>query len=231
MNKSNENIHSRLKKERLRLGFGLADVAEAAGAHAKTVGRWEKDVAIPGDKLAALTGLGFDLLYVLTGKRDQDAGLVKEAPGVYSPTADDDGEFVSIPEYDIDVAAGGGRVVLDEQPVGSWHFRRDWLRAEGLDGKDLITVIARGDSGEPKISDGDMLLVDRSVAAIGRDAVYIVGLLDHLVVKRVSRRFDKPGLILSSNNEIYPPIELDAETVDQLNVVGRVERVVRLGRP
>lgn len=231
MNKSNENIHSRLKKERLRLGFGLADVADAAGAHAKTVGRWEKDVAIPGDKLAALTALGFDVLYVLTGQPGQDSGAVKEAPGAYSPTASDDGEFVSVPEFDIEVAAGDGRVVFDEQPTGHWHFRRDWLRSEGLDGKDLITVIARGDSGEPKISDGDMLLVDRSVSTIGRDAVYIVGLFDHLVVKRVSRRFDQPGLILSSNNEIYPPIELAAETIHQLNVVGRVERVVRLGRP
>lgn len=44
-------------------------VAEDCSVDIKTVYRWETAVAIPSDKLAMLDELGFDLLYVLLGRR------------------------------------------------------------------------------------------------------------------------------------------------------------------
>ncbi|MCY1296966.1 hypothetical protein D9M70_463840 [compost metagenome] len=35
----------------------------------KTVGRWEREIPIPSDKLGLLTKLGFDAQYVVTGER------------------------------------------------------------------------------------------------------------------------------------------------------------------
>lgn len=59
----------RLREERGRLGKNQQDIAEALGINVKTVTRWEKSVAIPADKLAALAALGLDVLYVVTGQR------------------------------------------------------------------------------------------------------------------------------------------------------------------
>jgi len=225
------------KKLGIRLKEELADRGMAGRAaqllvkSRNTISNWFANGNIPAAELMRLKEIGVDVNYVLTGDRSDDPFVVKEAPGHYEPSANDDGERVSIVEYDIDVAAGDGCVVLDEQPARVWHIRRDWLKQKGLEGRRLVTVTARGDSMEPNISDGDTLFVDISVTSIDRDGVYVVGLHDHLVVKRVSRRLDKPGLRLTSNNERYPAVDLDAESANQLNIIGRVERVMRMELP
>lgn len=59
----------RLREERVRLGKSQQDLAEELGMNVKTVTRWEKSVAIPADRLAALACIGIDVLYVVTGQR------------------------------------------------------------------------------------------------------------------------------------------------------------------
>ena len=59
----------RFKQERERLKFGQAAVAGFAEVTTKTVGRWEREIAIPTDKLEALARIGFDAQYVVTGER------------------------------------------------------------------------------------------------------------------------------------------------------------------
>ena len=61
---------SRLKEERSRLGLTQPQVAERCGIGKTTVINWEKDASSPSaPQLSALSGLGIDVMYVLTGKR------------------------------------------------------------------------------------------------------------------------------------------------------------------
>ncbi|RRV28622.1 XRE family transcriptional regulator [Pseudomonas sp. o96-267] len=62
-------VCERLKLERERLQFGQAAVAGTAEVTVKTVGRWEREIPIPSDKLGLLARLGFDAQYVVTGER------------------------------------------------------------------------------------------------------------------------------------------------------------------
>ncbi len=62
-------VCERLKLERERLQFGQAAVAGIAEVAVKTVGRWEREIPIPSDKLGLLARLGFDAQYVVTGER------------------------------------------------------------------------------------------------------------------------------------------------------------------
>lgn len=62
-----------LQQERERLGLSQAIVAAAAEVAVKTVGRWEREIAIPADKLQKLVVLGFDAQYVVTGIRSTTA--------------------------------------------------------------------------------------------------------------------------------------------------------------
>jgi len=67
------NVFFRLKNERLRLGLGQSDVADATDVSLKTVQRWEKEIAIPSDKLSLLANLGVDVQYVVIGQRSSVA--------------------------------------------------------------------------------------------------------------------------------------------------------------
>ncbi|PTQ91253.1 helix-turn-helix transcriptional regulator [Agitococcus lubricus] len=64
-----KNVFSRLKEERERCGVTQAQVADLTEVNIKSVGRWEREIPIPSDKLAMLSTLGIDVLYVLIGQR------------------------------------------------------------------------------------------------------------------------------------------------------------------
>ncbi|WP_354399262.1 helix-turn-helix transcriptional regulator [Variovorax sp. OAS795] len=64
------SVSARLKKERERLGWSQAALADAASAARRTVGAWESGATVPGaDALALLAQHGFDALYIVTGQR------------------------------------------------------------------------------------------------------------------------------------------------------------------
>ncbi len=63
-------IGERLKEERERLGYTHPVFAEIAGAKKRTLIDWEKNVSSPtAVQLSALTSIGVDVMYVLTGER------------------------------------------------------------------------------------------------------------------------------------------------------------------
>lgn len=60
------NVCARLAKERKRLKLTQREIADICDVSTKTVGRWERNVAIPSDKLALLIPLKYDITYILT---------------------------------------------------------------------------------------------------------------------------------------------------------------------
>ena len=67
-------LNERLKEERERLGLTQPDFAEVAGAKKRTLIDWEKGVSSPtAMQLASLFKIGVDVLYILTGIRQEQA--------------------------------------------------------------------------------------------------------------------------------------------------------------
>lgn len=62
--------------ERKRLGLTRKALSDRLSVADKTIQRWEADTPIPSDKLSVMIGLGFDVLYILTGQRSE-IGLSK----------------------------------------------------------------------------------------------------------------------------------------------------------
>lgn len=83
------NVCLRLGEERKRLNLNQNKVAVYCEVSVKTVGRWEKSIPIPADKLALLTQLGYDITYILTGVKlsSQAAGL-EAASNIWKIVAD-----------------------------------------------------------------------------------------------------------------------------------------------
>jgi transcriptional regulator with XRE-family HTH domain len=63
------NVFERLLNERNRLNLSQKDVAVFLAMSTKQIGRWEGKSAIPTDKLIELAEIGFDIQYILMGKR------------------------------------------------------------------------------------------------------------------------------------------------------------------
>ena len=124
-------------------------------------------------------------------------------------------EYRSIPSVEVRASAGTGEMVFEE-PKGS-PLRIDpdrlprWARSHTLS-----CIGAVGDSMEPEINAGDVLVVATSCNEAVNGQIVVVHTDDGLVVKR--NRKTEDGWELVSNNPKYPP----RPATDDDRIVGRV---------
>ena len=115
------------------------------------------------------------------------------------------------------IAAGLGGNVDDEYLLSYVPFREDWLRRHGLIAEHCRVIEVAGDSMEPTIENGAVILVDFQRTTRRRDTVFAVRTEDGPVVKRL-RRHDEGGWWLDSDNEAYQPVPWPTEAA----VLGQV---------
>ena len=138
---------------------------------------------------------GFAAIPVLT----ESAGDARPEGGVFA--AGGDVLMVMFAE-DVRAAAGTGEMVFEEAVDMRVAVPRailpGWVRPEGL-----ACIQVAGDSMEPGLSDGDMILLDRSHAEPTDGEVFVLHTVDGLVVKRL--REVEGEWEMASDNPAYPP--------------------------
>lgn len=220
-------LSDRLKIARESTGKTQKEMAHAIDVSLTAVQSYESGRQVPGGRvLEALALMGFDTNWLLTGEGEMKrgetvypcAGKIKTAGAVCEP-----GEgFVQIPRYEVGASAGGGAVIHSEQIVDHLSFKSDWVRnALGVPVKDLALINVLGDSMEPTLSDGDLILIDMSTRRVKDNAVYVLQLNGSLLVKRIQRKLDG-SVLVRSDNTIYEPETVNSEMLDSLNIIGRV---------
>lgn len=98
----------------------------------------------------------------------------------------------------------------------------DFLLRKGNPDKMVLMRVA-GDSMQPEILDGDVVLLDQSKKDIIPGRIFAVGFDDAIYLKRIDKQ---PGKVIlkSVNEEAYPPIELDirGDMAEYFRVIGKV---------
>jgi phage repressor protein C with HTH and peptisase S24 domain len=140
---------------------------------------------------------------------------------------DREAEYAHIPVHDAMLAAGPGVLNGNEEIIDFLAFRRDWLRRLGLDPARAVIARATGDSMQPCVWDGDLVLIDRSRIDLpthprsdrARRAP-VFALLDDGQAKIKRAQMVEPGLaMLLSDNPDYAPAFARAEN---LSIIGKV---------
>ncbi|MBF0402283.1 MAG: LexA family transcriptional regulator [Magnetococcales bacterium] len=157
------------------------------------------------------------------------AAPVEEMGEVYQVPRE---EYCLVPRYG--VRMGSGQLLQSEHVVDYLSFKISWVeQTMGLDVRALALVHVCGDSMEPTLHEGDLLLLDRrgfSQPGMGRgapsDAIYVLLRGDALVVKRLQFGFDG-SVSIQSDNPVYATQSLSAEQLSLLQVMGRVVWVGR----
>lgn len=204
---------------------GIASQAELAvllGVHRSAVTQAKRKDAVPKAWVLAVSRrTGADPDWLEFGRRRGGPG--RAAPGGGEEA--DGGEaartavFAAVPKVRARLSAGGGSFEAGGEVERVYPFRQDWLRAKGQPSR-MVLMDVVGNSMEPEIRHGDMVLIDQGQTAVVAHGVYAVGLEDTVLVKRVEKR---PGqLVLLSDNRDYAPIVLAGDELDALRVIGRV---------
>lgn len=136
-------------------------------------------------------------------------------------------EFAHIPLHAALLAAGDGHANHSEDVIEYLAFRRDWLRRLGVAPSNAVLARASGDSMQPCVWDGDMVLIDRSKTEVpvrtpsakrGRSPVYAFLDDGQARIKRIERP-DEGQVILLSDNPEYPP---EFAKIENLSIIGKV---------
>lgn len=217
------SIGERLREERERLGYNQTDFGAFGGVGKKAQSNYEGNGRSPdADYLAGIAKAGADIAYIITGVRSKTENVFRmEKPGLIGESHDMEG-FTLVPRYDIKGGMGGGQIVHSEQVVDHLAFRTEWVRSElRANPSNLALISAVGDSMEPTLSSGDLLLLDKSEYKVRDDAIYVISVNGALLVKRVQLLLDGT-VVIRSDNPAYQPQIVKQPDIEQLKIVGRV---------
>nr|WP_287410963.1 helix-turn-helix transcriptional regulator [Pseudodesulfovibrio sp.] len=132
---------------------------------------------------------------------------------------EDGASYEEVPKVRARLCAGGGSFETDGMVEGYYSFRSDWLKSRG-NPANMVLMEVIGNSMEPEIKEGDMVLIDQARSDVLSGGIYAVGVEDTVMVKRVERL---PGtLVLRSDNVDYSPIHLSGDELNNVRVIGQV---------
>lgn len=166
-------------------------------------------------EIAEATGVALDWLVRNKGEM-RPAGALSVSLGA------DAREFTLVPRYDVSASAGHGLAALAEEVTERLAFKTSWLHDMGLSPLFVGLVTCRGNSQDPVIKDGALMLVDLRPDQIIRSGCFYIIVLDgDVLVKLINRRID--GTIeLKSVNPDYPTEVIEAQHLDRLKIPGQV---------
>jgi phage repressor protein C with HTH and peptisase S24 domain len=131
-------------------------------------------------------------------------------------------DFVYVPRYAIEAAAGYGSLVSDEEPLFTMAFPKNWINAMiSLDVRELSVISVKGDSMEGVLNDGDIILVQQ-INTIRRDGLYVLRVNDNLLVKRLQLMPSNVVNVISAN-EAYPTFQIQLNNRHKdVQIIGKV---------
>ena len=190
------------------------------------VGAYERDSSKPGADaiLSICSHFGVEPRWLLTGN-----GPMKEGEGALSSELRAelcDVDMVYVPLVEARISAGAGSFVTGADTEKRYGFRADFLSRKGQMSR-MVLMRVEGDSMEPEIHHGDVVLIDQSQNQPRPGALFAVGVEDLVYIKMIDTL---PGkIILKSCNEAYLPLEIDArgDLADGIRIVGKA---IWLGR-
>ena len=104
----------------------------------------------------------------------------------------------------LQAAAGSGAMDLDEEVKTYAYFREEWLKRRGLVAEKCSIISVMGESMEPTLPDGCVVLLDHNRRSRRKGKIFVVRTEDGLVVKRAGK---DPGgrWQLLSDHPAWPP--------------------------
>ncbi|MBN8777503.1 S24 family peptidase [Thiomonas arsenitoxydans] len=211
-----KELGAAIESARLKKGVSKVTLARAMDVKPPSVQDWINHGRVAKSRLNAL----FQYFSDVVGPEHWG---VREEWGFGVPARAVDG-MVTIPQFDLKAAAGPGRYLETQLRVGAVQVCQDIvsriLRNSGVALTSLALVTVAGDSMEPTINDGDIVVIDRSVQSIERDGVYLFTFGDETFIKRIQRM--PKALSINSDNGLYKCWEISPEEATGLHVHGRV---------
>lgn len=228
--------NSKFKRLRQLLKFNQSDFAERLGTHQQTIAMIENNKrGVPSsirENFYKVFGFSYDdALYceteeqlsnlqqrVLSVKNKLDDIETRAYRVYHAAQALEQSNLTKIPFYSAKAAAGEGVEMYNYPEKDIIWFDKRYLHAVvGHNTDHLSLITAEGDSMQPTIMNGDLLMVDDSIKEIRPNKIFVIRQGNQLRVKRLRTELTGETLIIS-DNPVYPMEVMDKET----EIIGQV---------
>ncbi|WP_321530434.1 S24 family peptidase [uncultured Desulfuromonas sp.] len=132
-----------------------------------------------------------------------------------------DEEYIFLSTQEIDGLNRRAEKVNTTQLDNCLAFKRSWIKSQGLNPEQLSLVSVRGDSMEPTIKEGAMLLVEKNNSPPG-EGIYVFEGEHGLLVRRTQYNPFDHTLSLFCDNPHYTPLTAKSGQINDLKLLGRV---------
>lgn len=191
-----------------------SDLARYLGKSSQAVSKARRAGKIPVawvPKIAAQFNLSTDYLFWGKGSPVQPN----------SETSAKDETMVSIPIVEARLSAGLGSLQVGGDIERYFTFPSTFFQRKG-NPDNMVLMRVDGDSMQPEIMDGDMVLIDQNQRDIRLGRIFAVGFEEAIYLKRIDML---PGkVVMKSVNPAYPPLEFEIsdQLADSFRVIGQV---------
>ena len=156
-----------------------------------------------------------DLELYIGPKRDAEPELV-------TSIASED--FTPVRVYTAEASAGPGLLNPEDDRIGTLAFKRTWLQQIGLNPAKASILRVKGDSMEPTVKDGSIVLVDEQKKQPVGNSIFAFIEDDELRIKRldVIDGGKSKVLTITSDNPDYPSEVRINSDINRLRILGQV---------
>ncbi len=212
----------RLKEARIAAGLSQEELGKRVGlkqgtvAEAESIGRSSRKI------LDYAKALNVNPEWLATGKGKRKP--IEDEPDLPMPTSD---EYAAVQQLDMKASCGSGTFNEHVVVKGELAFKKSFLRKLGVEEKFARAVYAEGDSNDPTIKDGCVVLINTNDNTPIADKFFLICDPDGAsYIKRLIREFsEKTGSMAwimrsdNANKKDYPdkPLPID----DRTTIVGR----------
>jgi len=173
---------------------GQTGLVKASGASKSVVNQWLTGKIKSMDIRYALNierALGVSHIWLMTGEGDpRQAPLHRLKDGMAVRALDnDDTEFVQIRMVKLRLSAGitGFQAEPERREGGTLGMRRTWIERHNYHPDHLIAIHVKGESMEPSLYAGDIVIINTLDTKLVDGAVYAFNYEGEAVVKRLTR--------------------------------------------
>lgn len=204
---------------------GMSAVSQGADVPLSTLGRYIRGESEPSAfRLAAIArfcGVTVEqLVYGSEAFPKLEAGFATSAQN-WRLQMDADPDVAMIPLLDVIGSAGPGYENDRPFELSKLPFPRAWLQRMGLPEQHARFLGSRGDSMEPTIMDGAIVLVDIRSRHARTDGIYVLIDGPNVRIKRIAVGWQN-AIVLISDNERYASETLAPPDAEALRVAGKV---------
>lgn len=234
----NMEFSDRVKQRMKALGITAVDLAAKVGVSKGAITHWTNGTnQAGGQRLMRLAeALECEAAWLISGK----ASLFKSSSGRLHivpsedvetpaqgqhPDSPSEKDYALIPQFKAHGSCGNGYLNDHVEVTEGLVFKRDWLARMKAKPENLNVIYAEGDSMEPYVFEGDVVLFDRSATEPRDRQAYVIRRPDGgLSIKRLIQQISGGWLIRSDNTDKskYPDEQLSEDALHEIPILGRV---------